>query len=79
MNAIEKLFRKIPLRDKIILIDTLRILKQGQTYGLRIEKLSGSNFYKVRKGNFRFVFHYKNEGVVIDAVKLRNEKTYRGF
>ena len=46
---------------------------------LRVEKMSSSDFYKVRKGNFRFVFHYESSAIVVDTVKLRNEKTYRGF
>ena len=79
MNDIEKLLRRVSPHDKIILIETLHLLRQGETFGLRIEKVSGSDFYKTRKGNFRFVFHYKNNAIVVDTIRLRNEKTYRGF
>jgi len=79
MNDIEKLLRKVHPHDKVVLVETLHFLWQGETSGLRIEKVSGSDFYKTRKGNFRFVLHYENGVIVVDTVKLRNEKTYRGL
>ena len=79
MNDIEKLIRKVSPHDKIILLEILRALERGETERFRTKKLSGNNFYKMRKGNFRFMFHYENKAVVVDAVRLRNEKTYRGF
>lgn len=79
MNDIEKLLRKVHPHDKIVLLATLHALRRGELEGLRAEKMSGSSFYKMRKGNFRFVFHYESSAIVVDTVKLRNEKTYRGF
>jgi len=79
MNNIEKLLRKVHPHDKVVLVETLRALKYGELERFRVEKMSGSDFYKVRKGNFRFVFHYESNAIVVDTVKLRNEKTYRGF
>ena len=79
MNDIEKLLRKVHPHDKVVLVETLRALRHGELERFRVEKMSGSDFYKVRKGNFRFVFHYENRAIVIDTIRLRNEKTYRGF
>lgn len=79
MNDIEKLIRKVSPRDKVILLEILRAFELGETEKFRIEKLSGNDFYKMRKGNFRFVFHYEDGAIVVDAIRLRNEKTYRGF
>ncbi len=79
MNDIEKLLRKVHPRDKVVLLETLRALRHGELDRFRVEKVTGSDFYKVRKGNFRFVFHHENSAIVVDTVKLRNEKTYRGF
>lgn len=79
MNDIEKLLRKASPHERDLLIETLRLLRKGETETFRIEKLSGSDFYKTRKGNFRFVFHYESDAIIIDTVRLRNEKTYRGF
>jgi mRNA-degrading endonuclease RelE of RelBE toxin-antitoxin system len=79
MNDIEKLLRKVAPHDRDSLLETLRLLREGNISGFRIERLSGSDFYKTRKGNFRFIFHCENAAIVVDTVKLRNEKTYRGL
>ena len=79
MNDIEKLLRKVHPHDKIVILETLWALRHGELEKFRVEKVKDSNFYKVRKGNFRFVFHYEDNMVVVDIVKLLNEKTYRGF
>ncbi|MEK7515819.1 MAG: hypothetical protein AAB555_02750 [Patescibacteria group bacterium] len=79
MNDIEKLLHKVHPHDKIVLLAILHALRHGELEGLRAEKMSGSDFYKMRKGNFRFVFHYEGNAIVVDTVRLRNEKTYRGF
>ena len=77
MNAIEKILRKVSPRDKTALLEILRALKRGEAEGFHIEKLSGTDSYKMRKGNFRFILHYENKLIVVDAIRLRNEKTYR--
>lgn len=79
MNDIEKLLRRVQPYDKVVLVEALRALRHGELERFRVEKMSGSDFYKVRKGNFRFVFHHEGAAIVVDTVKLRNEKTYRGF
>lgn len=79
MNDIEKLLRKVTPHDRDSLLETLRLLREEGVSGFHIEKLSGSDFYKTRKGNFRFIFHYENAAIVVDTVRLRNEKTYRAL
>mgnify|MGYP001603984886 FL=1 len=72
MNNIEKLLRKISVHDKTVLLETLRDLKRGDLEKLRLEKISGSESYKLRKGNFRIIFHYENGKIIIDTVRPRN-------
>ncbi|MFA5744967.1 MAG: hypothetical protein WC887_02005 [Candidatus Paceibacterota bacterium] len=82
MDALDKLFRRVRGKDKILLFEMLRELKNPELREtLDIKKLSGGEFYRVRKGIFRVIFHFTvtGEKVVIDAVRLRNEKTYRGY
>ena len=79
MNDIEKLLRRVSPHDKVVLVEALRALRNGELEKFRVGKMSGSDFYKTRKGNFRLVFHYENNFVIVDTVRLRNEKTYRGF
>ena len=79
MNDIEKLFRKISRKDREALCLVIeRILKQEKD--LAIKKLKGGEFYRVRRGNFRIIFHHSSNGdVVIDSIRLRNESTYKDF
>lgn len=79
MNELDKLLRKVSPRDKVVLRQIIHTLLIGKTEGFRIEKLEGGDLYKTRKGDFRFIFHYEQNNIIIDAVRLRNEKTYRGI
>lgn len=79
MNPIEKLFRKIRADERAILNKLIKKLEHRETSSLQIMKLSGYDCYRVRKGIFRIIFHYDKNILVIDAVRLRNEKTYREY
>lgn len=81
MEKIEKLFRKISKKDRIKLLTLVNdLLNKTKRKNLQIEKIKDSDFYKIRKGDFRIIFHYesKNE-TIIDSIKLRDEKTYRNL
>jgi mRNA-degrading endonuclease RelE of RelBE toxin-antitoxin system len=78
MNKIEKLFRKIGVKDREELLHLLEKLISGDSTNLDILKLKGSDMYRVRSGRYRIIFHFEKKEVVIDAVRLRDEKTYRG-
>lgn len=79
MDKIEKLLRKVSLQDRERLLIIVEKLISGKTKDLNIKKLKGTDFYRLRKGKFRIIFHKesKNREVVIDSIKLRNERTYR--
>ncbi|MEK7107071.1 MAG: hypothetical protein AAB899_02690 [Patescibacteria group bacterium] len=80
MDALDKLVRKLKDRDKLLLLEMMQELKNPESRKmLDIKKLSGRKFYRVRKGIFRIIFHFDAERIAIDAVRMRNEKTYRGF
>lgn len=79
MDHIEKLFRKISPSECALLSDIAKKLATGKTAGFQIKKLSGSDFYRLRKGVFRIIFHYENKIPIIDSIRLKNEKTYKGY
>ena len=79
MDHIEKLFRKISADERALLSSIAKKLMSGETAGFNIKKLSGSDFYRLRKGVFRVIFHYENKIPIIDSIRLKNEKTYRGY
>jgi mRNA-degrading endonuclease RelE of RelBE toxin-antitoxin system len=78
MNETEKFLRKIKKheRDELAaLIDALDS-KEARDH-LHPIKLKGGEFYRIRKGKFRVIFHLENSHAVTDSVRFRNEKTYR--
>lgn len=80
MDAFDKLLCKVRNKDKLLLLELIQELKDPESRKmLDVKKLSGEEFYRVRKGIFRIIFHFASEKIVIDAIRLRNEKTYRGY
>jgi mRNA-degrading endonuclease RelE of RelBE toxin-antitoxin system len=80
MNETEKFLRKITRQERdvlLALIDSLDIKAERDL--LNPIKLKGSDFYRVRKGQYRIIFHLENNKAVADSVRYRNEKTYRDF
>ena len=79
MNKLEKLFRKISRKDRGALRGIIEEMLEG-TSPAHAKKLEGGDFYRVRKGQFRIIFHYTKSGEIeIDSIRLRNEKTYKDF
>jgi len=76
MDEIKKLFRKLSPKEREQLLTYSNQL-QNDSSGFNVKKLKGSDFYRARKGRWRFIFHYENKKIVIDNIRLRNEKTYR--
>jgi len=77
MDKIRKFFRKLSAKHQTLLRAIIGALIAGDTQGLNVVKLSGSDFYRLRKGPFRIIFHYDKGEPIIDSVRLRNEATYR--
>jgi mRNA interferase RelE/StbE len=70
--------RAVPKRDLArIERDVLALAQQPRPPG--VEKLTGVDVYRIRRGNFRIVYRvYDDEGLVlIGGVVRRNERTYR--
>jgi mRNA-degrading endonuclease RelE of RelBE toxin-antitoxin system len=76
-DDIEKLFRKISRHDRTMILDIIEKLISGDKKELNIVKVKNTDFYRVKKGNFRILYHFEKKEVVIDSIKLRNEKTYK--
>ena len=78
MNKIEKLLRKISKKDRESLLLVIEELLIGKDISnLKPIKLEGIDLYRIRKGNFRIIFHKEQDTVVIDSIKMRNENTYK--
>lgn len=81
MRELEKLFRKISKKDRKLLLAIVEDIKDKEkSEHLDIKKLQGNDFYRVRKGKFRLIFHYDSaQNTVIDSIRIRNKGTYKGF
>ncbi len=79
MDKIEKLLRKISKSDRKRLLEIINLLLEGKKAGLNIQKIKNTDFYRLRSGRFRIIFHLdgQNKEVVVDSIKLRNENTYK--
>ncbi|OGZ05926.1 MAG: hypothetical protein A2845_03945 [Candidatus Lloydbacteria bacterium RIFCSPHIGHO2_01_FULL_49_22] len=78
MDSTEKLLRKISKDDRAILnklTDDLQVPLLRKN--MDILKLADSDYFRVRKGKFRAIFHFEGKEAIVDSVRLRNEKTYR--
>ena len=73
MREIEKLFRKISKKERQALLVVVEMLLKKEHKGLIVKKLKGSDFYRIRKGSFRVIFHYDTDkNVIVDSIRLRN-------
>ena len=76
MNKIEKLFKRIGKKKRVVLVDGISKLIASEK-NRDIKKIRSTNFYRLRIGNFRIIFHRENSDFIIDDIRLRNEKTYK--
>ena len=78
MNKIEKLLRKISIKDRDDLLAVLNGLTNGDK---RVEsiKIKNTDFFRVRHRQFRIIFHKEDDEIVIDGIRMRNENTYKGL
>jgi len=77
MDRIEKLLRKINQKDRQKLLDIIERLVKRNKKGLDIKKIKDTDFYRLKSGRFRIIFHFYNKEIVIDSIKLRNKAIYK--
>jgi mRNA-degrading endonuclease RelE of RelBE toxin-antitoxin system len=79
MDHVEKLFRKVSKNDREKFLFVITKLVAKETRGLNIKKLVGSDFYRLRKGNFRIIFHYDKGITIVDSIRIKGDTTYAEF
>lgn len=78
MNKIEKLLRKISANDRKNLLYFVSLVLNNDS-SLKFIKIKNTDFFRVRHGNFRIIFHKENREIIIDSIRLRNENTYKNL
>ena len=76
MDKIEKLLRKISNKDRERLLKIIDKLLRGEKKNLDIKKIKDAEFYRLRSGRFRIIFHKEEKDIIIDSIKLRDKNTY---
>lgn len=79
VGKIEKLLRKVSKKDRKRLLEVTEKLIKSDKKNLNIQKLKNTDFYRLKEGQFRIIFHFENREVIVDSIKLRGEKTYKNL
>lgn len=77
MDKIEKLLRKINKKDRLRLLEITEKLIRGKRKEIDIKKIRKTDFFRVRLGRFRIIFHIHEKTIIIDNIRVRNDKTYK--
>ncbi|MDP2693196.1 MAG: hypothetical protein Q8O88_06215 [bacterium] len=79
MDKILKLLRKISKPDRERLLKIINKLFCKEKRDLNIKKVKNTEFYRLRLGRFRVIFHYEGarKEIIIDSIRLRQENTYK--
>ena len=79
MRKIEKLLDKLNKKERVSLLEAIKILFSETAERLDVKKIKSTNFYRLRTGRFRIIFHRNGEKIIIDDIRIRNENTYKNF
>ena len=77
-KSVAKDFRVIPKKDVKKILDRINALSENpRTEGC--VKLTGSNFYRVRQGNYRIIYEIRDNILVVTVIKIGNRAdVYKG-
>ncbi len=78
MNKIEKLLRKISKKDGNDLLCVVRQIIDSDK-DVKSVKIKNTDFFRVRHGQFRIIFHKDGDEIIIDSIRMRNDNTYKGL
>lgn len=80
MEKIQKLFRKIPKKDRLRIEAALEKILARNFNGIERQKLKGyEHIFRCRIGNYRIIYYDDGEEILLKAVKKRDESTYSRF
>ena len=79
MRKIEKLLDKLNKKERMSLLEAIKSLFSETAERLDVKKIKSTNFYRLRTGRFRIIFHHDGEKIIVDDIRIRNENTYKDF
>lgn len=80
MDKLSKLLKKLSIKEREHLEETLALLTSGDTSSLDIKKLRGvDDVYRARTGDLRVIFEKQGKEILVLEVSRRDESTYKNF
>lgn len=77
MDKIEKILRRMSLKDRLKIAATKNLILGRKFDQLDIKKLQGYEcIYRVRIGNYRIIYFDDGNEIILKAIKKRDESTY---
>ena len=78
-KAADRTVRQLKGKDKSLVVEALRILKDDPMNPKFTVKLRGDwgGYFRIRKGNWRIVYRTDEDTVFVMYIRRRRENTYR--
>ena len=70
--------RKISKKDREGLLDLLEKIIAGDK-SVKVRNIKNSDFFRARYKNFQVIFHKEKKEIIINSIRLHNEKTYKNL
>jgi len=77
MDKIKKLLQAISMKDREKLLDIIERLLKCEKIGLNIIKIKKTDFFRLKTGRFRIIFHKEKNQIIIDSIRLKDDNTYK--
>lgn len=78
MDKIAKILEKLSKKEKEAIKEILLVLQNGNLGGFDVKKLKGrEDIFRIRKGNIRIIFKFKNKEVFLLSIERRSDNTYK--
>ena len=78
MNEIEKFLQKRSLKERQKIEELIDNVISDNSK-LKIIKIKNTDFYRVRHGKFRVIFHKEGRTIIVDNIRFRNDNTYKNL
>ena len=80
MNKIDKFLNKLSSKERGVIDECLKLIKNRNFEGLNFKKLGGlGNLYRIRKDRIRIMFYWEGQNINIVKIDRKNNNTYKNL
>ncbi|MEX0668693.1 MAG: type II toxin-antitoxin system RelE/ParE family toxin [Candidatus Saccharimonadales bacterium] len=78
-KSVEKELRKIPSKQLQLIVKKIQLLADNP-FPPQSTSIKGTNFFRIRHGSYRVVYHVDDQEVIISIIRVAHRKdVYRGI